>query len=182
VIAKHNTFERLTGNGWSGIWRGPFLDEFSDNRIVGVSPGPALPGFGAGTGVSFYLTNVGKVRRNQFIGNDFGLQLLLNETEVGAPADFGTIDDPGGNVFRCNSSQPYSGGDFYLDEASTTLLATIHAAGNAWDHVPPSIQIGDPAPIGIDVSRFNPGAGISFDFGNATLSTAICPDGHVPGP
>jgi hypothetical protein len=181
VIAKHNHFERLTVNGWSGIWRGPTLDELSDNRFVGVSAGPSLPGAGTGTAASFFITNTGKVRRNQFIGNDFGLQILVNYPEAGIPADLGTVDDPGGNVFRCNSSSVFPGADLYVAGGDPAWVATVHAAGNAWDHVPPTIQLDDAAANGCDLSIRDQG-GMSFDVSNATLSTAVCPDGRVPGP
>jgi hypothetical protein len=180
VIAKHNRFERLTVNGWSGTGRGPFLDEFSDNRVVGVSAGPSLPGAGTGTGVSFYLTNTGTVRRNQFIGNDFGLQVLVDYPEVGSPADLGTVDDPGANVFRCNSSSAWPGADLYVAGGDPTWVATVHAAGNAWDHVPPTIQIDDAASNGSDIAVHD-APGVTFDVNNSTLSTAVCPDGRVPG-
>jgi len=97
---KHNTFARMSHQGLiiSGV--SLFVDEVSDNRFFDTTriPNPANSTYVA-PAMRIWSPVVGKVRRNVFAGNDIGLVLSPEavRTDVGRP------DDPGGNVFSCNS-------------------------------------------------------------------------------
>ena len=57
---------------------------------------------------------------------------------------------------------------------------SIQLAGNAWDHAPPTISTASPIPNGCDISTLAlPDATLGLE--NASLSTAECPAGRVPG-
>ena len=179
----HNSFERLTAGGIYAYGEGVRIDELSDNRFAGITravtqdPGPRAVAFSAD------LLRLGKVRRNQFIGNDFGMFLRV-QAAVGQAADFGTADDPGGNIFRCNSALRETGADLGLVGGSWSAGAnwggTIHMAGNAWDHAPATVRSDDPSPNGCDIStiRF---LNVVLDVQNTSLSTDTCPSDRVPG-
>ena len=132
--------------------------------------------------VSTDLTKTGKIRRNEFIGNDNGISVYGFLTP-GIPLDLGTPADPGGNVFRCNSASANYGADLnFLHFADPTLAwaGTVQAVGNAWDHVPPTLNRVDPPPNGSDIAVKGV-PNLIVDVSDATLSTAVCPDGRVPG-
>jgi len=126
---------------------------------------------------------LGKVRRNEFIGNDFGI-LLRVLAITGSPADFGTVDDPGNNVFRCNSALRETGADLAFAGDATNVDAnwggTVHLAGNAWDHAPPTVLTDDPIANGCDVSTIRV-PHVTLDLQNASLATSACAVDRVPG-
>ena len=176
VSVKHNSFERLSVFGYHGTM--VVLDELSDNRFVGISAGPVAMG-GMAVALAVRSMHAGKIRRNQFIGNDNGLQIVADDT-AGTPLDLGTVGDPGNNEFRCNSSLLELGADLDFYGLGDEWTGTLSAAGNAWDHVPPTVQRADQAAKGTDVA-VHQGAAVTLDLSNATLSAAPCPDGRVPG-
>ena len=184
---KHNTFERLSIGGLSVFGLALTVDEISDNRFVNITRAVNQhPGISA-RAASLDLFSVDKVRRNEFIGNDNALEVgfIWNAPPPQVPpADFGTAADPGSNVFRCNSGPEDNGGDLYFwgnaEDPEATWRGTIHLAGNAWDHVPPTVQTVNPPPNGSDIALlFAPH--IQLDLARSTLSTAACPSGRVPG-
>jgi hypothetical protein len=182
LTIKHNSFERLAAGGVVAAGNSVEIVELSDNRFVGITravgkvPGPRA------IALSIDLLRLGKVRRNQFIGNDFGM-LLAVPVAPGQAADFGTADDPGGNVFRCNSSPDEPGADLgFMGVVSSdpNWGGTIHLAGNAWDHTPPTVRTDDPIPNGCDISTIRV-PHVTLDVQNSSLATGICPVDRVPG-
>jgi hypothetical protein len=179
---KHNSFERLRAGGIVAMGNVQ-IDELSDNRFAGITravtqdPGPRAVALSAGS------MRLGKVRRKQFIGNDFGV-LLAVPIWAGQPADFGTAEDPGGNVFRCNSALNETGADLSFIGESTepdrNWGGTIHLAGNEWDHAPPTVLGDDPIPNGCDISTIRVPR-LSLDVQSSSLATATCPVDRVPG-
>jgi hypothetical protein len=127
--------------------------------------------------------DVEKIRRNEFVGNDTAIEAHFSAS-AGTPADFGAVADPGNNVFRCNSAREGNGGDVLIagdaGDPELTWAGTLSFAGNAWDHLPPTLLTVDPPPNGIDISlRYAPH--IDIDRQNGALSTVGCPSGRVPG-
>jgi hypothetical protein len=177
---KHNTFER---NGWLGLTLSLYnisVDEVSDNRFVGnTRPLNGAFGVAARALVIDASEAMGPFRRNQFIGNDIGLDLTLRD-QIAGP-DFGTMSDPGNNVFRCNSGIFDTGADVTVVTEVVDWTGTLRFAGNAWDHAPPTLQIANPAPNGSDIALTPDRPNVNFDRRNATVSTAACPSGRAPG-
>jgi hypothetical protein len=186
-VINDNTFLRLSVTGvflWSPT---PVVEELNDNSFVDISgdhSGGAQPtawaiaanGF---SGVSDFPV-IKKARRNQFIGNDVAI-VLGDGTGVSfgssGPLDFGRPDDPGGNVFRCNSKTSGAGGDL-LVYVSGTGMAPF--AGNVWDHFPPTTGPDPTAPNGTDIITYS--SPPSIDTTNGTVGTEACPAGRVKGP
>jgi hypothetical protein len=183
ITIKHNSFERLRAGGVVAVGNTIEIDELSDNRFVGITravgkdPGPRA------IALSMNLLRLGKVRRNHFIGNDFGV-LLAVPIAPGQAADFGTAEDPGGNVFRCNSSPTESGADLGFlgvpPSPDPNWGGTIHLAGNAWDHAPPTVRTDEPIPNGCDISTIRV-PHVTLDVENSSLATGTCPVDRVPG-
>jgi hypothetical protein len=177
----HNSFERI---GWMGLLLSLdnlFVDEVSDNRFVGNTRplnGAFLEASRALI-IDYMPPGMGPVRRNQFIGNDVGLELSLRQDQP-AP-DFGTVSDPGNNEFRCNSGVYEVGADVVVLSDLVDWSGTVRFAGNAWDHAPPTVQVGSPAPNGSDIAVPSDTPNLNVDRRNATVSTAACPNGRVPG-
>jgi len=182
VSFKHNVFERLSIYGLVANGYTLFADEISDNRFSSITRAVNQTVTEA-VALSLDVFDVGKIRRNEFIGNDTAVEAGFY-TSPGTPADFGTIDDPGNNVFRCNSAREGSGGDVMisgnLTDPQQTWAGTLRFAGNAWDHAPPTLLAVDPPPNGVDISLLY-APHIDIDRQNATLSTASCPSGRSPG-
>jgi hypothetical protein len=139
------------------------------------------------------------VRRNVFVGNDVGIWIYLGS---GTTDDFGRSDDPGGNVFRCNSRSGGYGSDVLYSNSMPNdegvvghrraqagqdpdggdpdggTPRTVYFVGNSWDHVPP--RNGElTAADGIEL-RSDPASPAQFDVSNAALDNTPCPAGHIP--
>jgi hypothetical protein len=172
LVVRHNTFERMSDQGLVVAWALGYVEEISDNRFSAISR-PADPNFALA--LNLVSGDVGKLRRNVFVGNDIGVSLGSDIV------DFGRPDDPGGNVFHCNSAIGASGSDVAYYPAQTLPdggAPTLHFAGNSWDYLPP--RTGDEtAPNGIEF-RFTPAAPAVLDVSGATLVTTPCPAGHIP--
>jgi hypothetical protein len=114
-----------------------------------------------------------RVRGNSFLGNDNGVQIRTGFDCSPLTLDFGTMNDPGGNTFRCNSSlaadaSPGLSADFGVYVPNAPPGSTIPCEGNAWDHAPPS---GDDLVV----------SGPSVDTANPVASSAPgCPAGRQP--
>lgn len=179
---KHNVFERLSNYGLRAAGYTLFASQIEGNRFNNVTKADNRFGYGA-IALSIDVFNVGKIRGNEFIGNDTGVAATFS-AYTGTPGDFGTAADPGKNIFRCNSVREGAGGDVMITgdlwDPEMTWAGTLSLVGNAWDHVPPSLLTTDPPPNGIDISvLYAPHTDV--DRRNATLSTAVCPSGRVPG-
>ena len=175
---KHNRFERLSTVGLSIIGDEPFVYELTDNRFINVSgsligsPNPAVA-------VAMDPKKLGKVRRNQFIGNDFGIR-LIGDT-LGA-LDFGQSTDPGNNLFRCNSHTQQGLGDMGLYQIITDAgqPASLPMVGNAWDHTPPVVRREPPYSTGTDITMVG-FDGVALDLRGSSLAGVDCPGDRVPG-
>ncbi len=181
---KNNTFERISVGGFLLFGSPAFVDELTDNTFTQVTRSLAKDNGSPAPAIASDLLALGKVRRNRFIGNDIGVQLGFLDTP-GPPPDLGTPEDPGNNVFRCNSGLTGSGADLWISGSSptpeTSWGGTIPLAGNSWDHVPPTVQTSDTFADGSDVALTS-APNVSIDLGNATLAASACPSNRVPGP
>jgi hypothetical protein len=122
-----------------------------------------------------------KVRGNQFIGNDVGVEFRSSGTAFSEGlevSDFGTVSDPGRNVFSCNSTSIASmpGADVRFAIASDSGV-TLPFSGNFWDHAPPTRASTDAD--GVDVvmvSSQSPG----MDMSASSVAANACPTGKKP--
>jgi len=90
------------------------------NRIVDNGPG-------AGTGLGFINGGAGsKVEDNVITGNGVGVDYEVDGGDLGG----GSVGSAGGNVISCNAAD--------LAVFATSPI-TIFAAGNFWDHSPPTL-------------------------------------------
>jgi Protein of unknown function (DUF1565) len=201
-VIKHNTFARMSRMGLVAYGSSALIDEISDNRFLGTTR--LQNTFERAVGLRITEPIVGKVRRNVFAGNDVGLRLdpAAEMTDIGRP------DDPGENVFYCNSGvDNWLGGDVLVsyppipqpshgagrlrssmfarqDDAGTDggdagAPALLHFAGNVWDHVAPRVEQIDFPPNGVEIfTEWAPPLG--FDLSGASLVTTACPPGRVP--
>jgi hypothetical protein len=181
-----NVFTRLTISGvfvWS---EATSLEELNDNTFTEISASLA----GDMTRVAWGLAADGKgalfppikqARRNRFVGNDaaivFGDSTGVSFGTTG-PVDFGRVDDPGGNVFHCNSKPSGVAGDLLISVSGT---GAIPFAGNVWDHVPLTTGIDGTAVNGTDVIFFKTPQP-ALDTTNGAVDTSACPAGRVLGP
>jgi len=111
LLIRHNVFERLTRGGLSVGASLLFVEEISDNRFSAVS---SIPLGQTARALELFTPYIGKVRRNVFVGNDIGVWIYPNAQTMD---DFGRSDEPGGNVFRCNSrSNDYGGEVLYAND------------------------------------------------------------------
>jgi len=189
-VVKHNTFLRMSNIGLYAWGSAIFIDEISDNRFMGATR--TADSFLSAVGLRIEMPVVGKVRRNEFAGNDVGLRLDVDaeQTDVGRPGD------PGGNVFYCNS-----GIDGWLGADVSIVYPMVRAprglrdddsgadaddggsnglrfAGNAWDTVPPRVESVDLGTNGVEISlEWAPP--LVFDLSDATLVTTACPTGRI---
>jgi hypothetical protein len=187
---SHNTFERLSTVGLYAEGSLNFVEEISDNRFSSVSQ-VHNQSSNRGVGMRIFWSNVGKVRRNVFTGNDIGVWL-----EEGAEVtDFGRAGDPGQNAFYCNSAEP--GADLYIyyrsvlgpftasprmarSSAERRAGAPLSFVGNGWDHVPQRIGGTNGAnENGIEV-YLSGTPDLQFDFSDSSLVTTPCPPGRIP--
>jgi hypothetical protein len=160
------------------------VEELTENRFSDVSLHPIQADAGSpSAAVLVDLMKLGKVRRNQFIGNDIGMMLTFSPVP-GTPADLGTFEDRAGNVFRCNSALVGAGGDFVLAGATADPAnnwgGIVRMQGNMWDHIPVFILREGILSNGTDIAVFR-GQSITVDVGGATLATSECPSGRIPG-
>jgi hypothetical protein len=183
VSFQHNVFERCSEYGLFAHGITLIASEISDNRFTSITRAVNQAMYEA-VALSMDMFAVGKVRRNEFIGNDKAIKAGFDYAPPGTPPDFGTVEEPGNNVFRCNSAAEGHGADVVIVgdrfNPELTWAGTLGFAGNAWDHVPPTLLTVDPPPNGIDLSLLY-APQIIIDRGNATLSTVACPSGRVPG-
>jgi hypothetical protein len=187
-VINGNTFTRLSHVGLTVFGDAPVVD-LSDNSFVSNNSA-ANASYGAAIGLWAYGNNVSrdygaympirKARRNTFYANDVGIRFTSNvviDNNVGDILDFGTAGDPGGNVFRCNSSESHRGADveIYLNPRNP-----IAFAGNTWDHFPPAVDRDTIFVDGTDYVVDSQLAPITTDGG---LSDGTpCPPHHLPGP
>jgi serine/threonine-protein kinase len=197
IIIEGNRFEALRRAGVhlaldATVGR---LENNSFSNIGYAATGPAAPGASAALLLDSGAWPTGfprvlRARRNSFVGNRTG---VLLDGEFGfadsAPSDFGTVDDPGGNVFACNSSRGdgVPGRDVVVRVPSRGVGA-LPFAGNGWDHAPPTIVGGkraDRAADGTDVvvapRRLEARAAV-LDLRSAIAREGPCPNGHARGP
>jgi hypothetical protein len=114
-----------------------------NNRIQSTGGVGALIGRAAGLQLQLEADEPAQVvvRGNRFIENDIGVELIGGgPAPAGARLDLGRPDDPGDNLFLCNSSPdaaPSPGGDVVVRVAAQPG-ARLDLAGNRWDHDPPA--------------------------------------------
>jgi Protein of unknown function (DUF1565) len=181
-----NSFSRLWVNGLF-VWGSTVsVDELNDNTFTQISGAFGLDKTRVAAALSLTvdlpLQVVKKARRNIITDNDQGLSFYSTHDVVfgpDGPVDFGQPGDPGGNVFRCNSSHTGSGGSDLV--VSLTGSGTIPLYGNTWDHFPPTTAPSTTAANGTDIGVPDTSVpGLGTDFGQA--DTTPCPSGHTAGP
>jgi hypothetical protein len=181
-VFRHNKFLHLAsaGIGMNGYASetAAVIDEVSDNSFVDVSASVVKATDYLAAGLSVDVSCLGKVRRNQFIGNDVGIWLWVDST-IWRPGDLGTPANQGQNVFRCNSSMASPGGaDVIVGNPASGILSL---AGNFWDHNPPSIHATAAYPEGADIA-LSASPAPTVDTTGAGVATVACPAGRATGP
>jgi hypothetical protein len=178
----HNSFERLTAGGVLTYGAAFRIDQLSDNQFVGITRAVTHDPGTRAVAVSTGLLQLGEVRRNQFIGNDCGVLLDIPDpyNSPGPPADFGTPDDPGNNVFRCNSALNGTGADLAIVGNPNWAGGTVHIVGNAWDHNPPTVLSADPTPNGCDINATRL-SNTTLEVAGSSLAAPACRADRVPG-
>jgi hypothetical protein len=181
-----NTFDSMTVTGLGLAGSGVIVDDFSDNTFTNNtrdSPGtPALHISPNRPGEQSFAI-IQRARDNRFVGNDIGVLIESYDYPNGFPgSDFGTRDDPGNNVFRCNGASGAAQGlfgDVIFDITDLSLQASFPFEGNEWDHAP--VQPVDLTSVQTSVSgdllvRTN----VAVDTSNARTSPLNCPRGILP--
>jgi hypothetical protein len=165
ALTKNATVERLEGN------------LFTQNS----SPAHATAGLWARD-----TSEVRTARGNRFIGNDYGVWFdgaAFPDVRTVAN-DFGTADDPGRNVFSCNSAPgSMSGGyDFAVTaDKANRRTGTLSLFGNQWDALPPVPIANGTARAGADLYAGTAVLAISGnDSGTQVDTPIVCPDGRAP--
>jgi len=118
---------------------------------------------------------IAHARNNSFIGNRVAVRFEGN-TEFD-PSDFGTVDDPGGNTFSCNSNVDGFGFDV-RQSAHTAADKRMLFAGNYWDHSIPTLSTSESN--GLDYWLDSSGPAPLLD--NAKLANTTCPKNFTKGP
>jgi hypothetical protein len=182
-------FDRLDNFGLAIIGGAPRVDRLENNAFTGISNVTVGNAFlGAGLLVkgddqaSFPL--IEHARGNRFIGNDVGLVVQGGPTLSQSFGDFGTVSDPGNNIFRCNSTPgivpaKFVGGDVVI-ESDVVGQVTFPFRGNSWDHDTPTVAGPSNRTNGVDLailSGLNPP---TVDTGQAMRSSENCPAGQTP--
>jgi hypothetical protein len=187
---KHNTFARMPNVGVRAAGTSVFVEEISDNRFIDSTRVPTS--FQRAAGMHLSNTNVGKVRRNVFVGNDVGARL----DEGAELTDFGRPGDPGGNVFFCNSgidgwlgadvvvyyppvvARSFSEADGGPDAGDADSPLLLPFAGNSWDHDPQRIATPDSPTNGVEIS-LEQAPPLVFDLSGSSVVTTPCPAGRI---
>jgi hypothetical protein len=178
-VFKRNVFQRLSINGLTVLGDSSVIPELSGNVFVDISSSQAATAdYPDAIGLIVDIGALRKARDNQFIGNDIGAYLGVSNL-TGPKADFGTIGDPGKNLFRCSSSPSAMGGADVL--IAGTGSGTISFVGNYWDHNPPTIQASTGYANGSDVALTGD-PHPSLEVGGSMVGAVPCPVGRAPGP
>jgi hypothetical protein len=184
LIIDDNKFDRLTSAGLSLQGGLAVVEELKGNVFSQVSTLSAM-GTGA-AGVSLIgldedgFTRVVTARQNSFADNDVGLMIASSFSyKPSFPStDFGRADDPGLNVFRCNSRpSPAVGGDVMVDLTPTGDV-TFSLDGNSWDHVVPTQAALGSQPNGTDLSARDSALTHLLD-ANPTVDMTACAMGRI---
>jgi hypothetical protein len=160
------------------LWGPILVDAFVGNTVHdSPSPGGSSSFLGAGlvlqSNGTAMLPSVQLAQHNSFVGSDVGVFVRSNESNIAnVKVNFGTSQDPGGNVFRCNYSEVTrtdgNGGDVLVHLPGATNVV-LPFEGNTWDHAPPS---------GND---FVIQGGVVVDTADASAADSpACPDGSIP--
>jgi Protein of unknown function (DUF1565) len=121
------------------------------NRIVNN-------GAASGTGLDFVNGGVGsKLENNVITGNGYGVVYEVAGGDLGG----GSASSAGGNVISCNTN-------YDLAVAAATPI-TVSAAGNSWDHLPPTLGLN----TGDDIADFSGTATITAT--SPMLAANACP-------
>jgi len=182
---SNNTFSDLSIGGVFVFNELSAIQELSDNTFTNISAslgdGVVSMGIGLALGGNGAFLPPVKARRNRFVGNDAGITVGGSRNvnfDVDRTIDFGRPDDPGSNVFRCNSTSIGVAGDILIDVSGT---GAIQFAGNVWDHSPVTTGVEATAVNGTDIilqETPNP----AIDTTNGTVDTSSCPAGRIKGP
>ena len=177
---KNNTITKcaIAGISVTGV---PVVDEVTDNVLTeNIS---LIPAQSSSAAMSVGGARIAKARRNQFIGNDIGVQIgtdvTTNFNSNNPASDFGNAIEPGNNVFRCNSHPIGGGFDVKFEVVGS---GTVPFQGNDWDHNPPTAQKLGSFANGADLLQPASPTLPTIDRAGATSKAMDCPAGHVTGP
>jgi hypothetical protein len=186
----------VTNGNNMGLWLNcdARLSVLEDSDISGVNRA-RVPGSTRGFGLTLTFSDatycaggspaVLRARRNRIFGNDYGVVMTnIANSILSVAMDFGTAQDPGENVIRCNSQPTSKGHDLHIDKPRSALLSFY---GNEWDHVKngkPTVQTDASDPIvlpeGVDVALLTDETNLVLT--GARAGTEPCPAGKVEGP
>lgn len=180
VAIVDNHFSGATVAGVS-LERCARVDSLNGNAFEGNATALSVGAAGACRAV------VSHARKNRFVGNDRAVAFtgdVVNGRHFAAAGerdDFSPLgaDDPGPNLFVCNSSVVPGKWSFDVELADAPG-DSLSLDGNTWDHAPPVILVGVTGPTAN-------GAEIWLPAGTMRVPSAIshfesCPQGRVAGP
>jgi hypothetical protein len=183
IVINGNNFTRLSRGGVLSYSGTMAIEQLNDNTFTNISgaidgnSGVVAPGLRINS-ADGQFPSIKQARRNRFVGNDAAV-FFEDESSVvfGAnqPIDFGKPDDPGENVFRCNSASGGGGGDLLLMGASGALPF----AGNVWDHFPPTTGTHGDTTNGTDIIFFDSPPPV-VDIRAGSAGPGNCPNGRIP--
>ncbi len=164
--------DQLIGNTFTNI----------SNPNTGGAPAYAIQLSGDGGSTPVYRPEIRRARNNVFIANDIAFGTAgagaIDGNDHATATDFGTVADPGHNMFVCNavpSPGPSLGGDVYIP---TTAIngGALSFVGNSWDHAPPNQS--PTQTNGTDVVVVSGGPTITLT--GATVAASPCPVTNRP--
>src|SRR6266511_1270525 len=183
-VVTDNKFQDLTGMGIGIFGASALVQDLSGNSFTNILAAQ-LRHF---QGVALIIDAAGdttaprivKARSNTFVGNEVGIDFRGGPPfRLASPvSDFGTRDDPGRNVFRCNSSSVSTlpGADLRVFTGGDGTVS-LPFWGNTWDHAPPTSAIAESN--GIDILMLSTQPPV-VDANGASTSSDACPSGHAP--
>jgi hypothetical protein len=186
LTADGNTFRNLTS---TGIVMGAsvILERLLSNTFTNITNpnGTAMAivvDSNSAPGPNYYRPQIKLARSNNFLGNDGAIELrgttpIANDPD-GLDTNFGTVGDPGNNVFRCNA--PLTGSGYDIEVFSGNAGGSLRFAGNQWDSAPPRVALVGSAVNGTELVFSGPTPSPTPILDNATVSTAACPAGRSP--
>jgi hypothetical protein len=188
TIVEKNVFRDLFHTGIT-IWGDESLVDLYDNEFTNITketmgvPNAAIAVWAHGEDWVNYI-GLRKARRNRFVGNDFAV-LITSRDAVSFNAqghvDFGSVEDPGENVLRCNSTFGGLGGDVKvaLDVGGS---GSMLFAGNVWDHFPPAERPVEGVLNGTDIIQASSLPWPVIDTRGGRADDTPCTGGRSAGP
>jgi hypothetical protein len=158
LVIRNNELANLAASGVLAAGQAS-IDELRGNRFERIRAGdPWWQPYG-GIGAALVLRDgaqVRKARGNLFLGNNTGVRIEGAAVSASRVLDFGTSDDQGNNIFRCNARLDGDTGFGVWVDVANGSTSPLAFAGNQWDHRVPKTGNSPNSPNGTDVVNSSP--------------------------